>query len=118
MYQHTLSHKIPDYAFSSLKLQSKITLSLIPTVSLSFSTDYKYLLHIQYGNPRSDTSRDSILQPEWRPPPGPIRFHVQRRKNPETELQYQREWTMMKEVLSSYTGSESFDVDMLDSILC
>ena len=45
-YQHTISHKIPDHAFSSIKLQSKITLSLIPTASLPFSTDHKYLLDI------------------------------------------------------------------------
>jgi len=64
MYQHTLSQKIPDHAFSSIKLQSKITLSLITTASLPFSTDHKYLLHIHYANPLSDTSRDCIPQPE------------------------------------------------------
>jgi len=94
IYQHRLSHKILDQAFSSIKLQSKITLSLIPTASLPFSTDHKYLLHIHYANPLSDTSRDSIPQPESRPPPGPIRFHVQRLKNPETVPQYEKVWTM------------------------
>ena len=114
----TISHKIPDHAFSSIQLQSKITLSLIPTASLPFSTDHKYLLHIQYEIPLAETLLYSTLPTDSCSPSGPLRFHVQRLKSPPILLQYQTEWGIMEEIFSSYKGSECFDVDMLDSILC
>ena len=117
-HHDTVSTKIPDHAFSSINLRSKISLSLIPTRSINFPTDHKYLLHIQYENQLPPPSPSSIPQDESNTNGSPIRFHVQRLNNPATVKLYQSTWRMMEEILSSYKQSEQYDVDMLDSILC
>ena len=117
-HHNTVSPKIPDHAFSSIHLRSKISLSLIPTRSINFPTDHKYLLHIPYENQLPPPSPSSIPHDESHTSGSPIRFHVQRLKNPATVKLYQSTWRMMEEILSSYKQSEQYDVDMLDSILC
>ena len=87
-YHGTISHKIPDYAFTSINSQSKISLSLIPTRLINFPTDHQYLLHIQYENQLPPPSQSCIPPHKPNTHGCPILFHVQRLKNPTIVKQY------------------------------
>ncbi|PUU78317.1 hypothetical protein B9Z19DRAFT_1065154 [Tuber borchii] len=118
--QYNISHKIPDHAFTSVHSQPKMTLFLLPTESLQFRTDHKNLLHIQYlPTSPPETTQDHPPSSSWVPAlPGPLRFHVQRLKQPHILLHYQKHWSMVQQLFTAFKESESFDIDMLDAILC
>jgi len=116
--QNAKSYKIPDHVFASVLLRSNITLSVLSTQSLEFKMDHLFLLDIQYTNTLPEPTPNHLPIPNSSPLPGPIPFHVQRLQTPEIVLQYQKHWTMREDLFTFYKGSESVDLDMLDSILC
>jgi len=116
--QKAKSYKIPDPVFASVLLRSNITLSLLRTHSLQFKTDHLFLLDIQYTHILPQPTPNHMPIHNSSPLPGPIRFHIQCLQTSEIVLQYQNHWTMMEDLFTFYKWSESFDIDMLDSILC
>ena len=118
MHQNTLSHQIPDHVFTSVQLQSNISLSLMSTQTLDFPTDHKCLLHVTYQPIPSDSSPPTNWPSEPFSDNQPIRFHVQRLKQPDIANQFREHWGLIEALLISHKGAEKYHIDMLDSILC
>ena len=118
IHQNTLSHQIPDHVFTSVQLQSNISLSLMSTKTLDFPTDHKCLLHVTYQPIPADSSPPTNWPSEQFSDNQPIRFHVQRLKQPDIANQFREHWGLIEALLISHKGAEKYDIDMLDSILC
>jgi len=116
--KETISCHIPDHAFAKSHIKSMITLALVSTRALGFRTDHQYLLHIQYSSQNSNSHSVPLTQLPPLPSSIPTRFHIQRLRNPDIVRQYHQTWTMMETLFSSFKQSESYDVDMLDYLLC
>jgi len=117
--EYATSHTIPDHVFAAIQHQPNIALSLVSTQSLSFQTHYRFLLHVKFDHPAS-SSRLSAPQvaPASSTQTGPTLFHVQRLRKDTIAKKYRQNWESMETLFTSFKGSERFDVNMLDSILC
>jgi len=116
--KETISCHIPDHAFAKSHIKSKITLALVSTPALGVCTDHQHLLHIQYSSQNSNSPSVPLTQLPPLPSIIPNRFHIQRLRNPDIVRQYHQTWTMMETLFTSFKQSESYDVDMLDYLLC
>ena len=109
------SHTIPDHVFSSVQHQPNTSLSLVTTQSLDFRTDHRYLLHVKFNN-HQDRHPPHYNTQQFTP--SPTRFHVQRLRKADMVKEYQKNWAAMEALFTSFQGSERFDIDMLDALLC
>jgi len=116
--QHTISHQIPDHVFASTQIQSNISLHLVSTRILAFQTDHRYLLHVQYDHNAPTTTQYCTPIAPRLAVPGPVRFHIQRLREPEIVQKFQKNWALMDSLFTRFKVSEAFDVDILDGILC
>jgi len=116
--QNTISHQIPDHVFASTQIQSDITLHLVSTRLLAFQTDHRYLLHVQYHHNAPPTTPHCTPIAPIESVPGPVRFHIQRLRKPKVVQKFQKNWALMDSLFTRFKGSEAFDVDMLDGLLC
>jgi len=116
--QNTISHQIPDHVLASTQIRSDITLHLVSTRILAFQTDHRYLLHVQYDHNSPPTTQHGTPIAPIDSVPGPVRFHIQRLRKPEVVQKLQQNWALMDSLFTRFKGSEGFDVDMLDGLLC
>jgi len=116
--QNTISHQIPDHVFASTQIRSDIILHLVSTRILVFQTDHRYPLHIQYHHNAPPTTPHCTLIAPIVSVPGLLRFHIQRLRKPEVVQAFQKNWALMDSLFTRFRGSEAFDVDMLDALLC
>jgi len=117
--EYSTSHTIPDHVFAAIQHQPNIALSLVSTQSLSFQTDHRFLLHVKFDHPASSSSPSaSQVAPASTTQTGPTRFHLQLLRKDAIAKKYRQNWEFMDTLFTSFKGSERFDVNMLDSILC
>jgi len=117
--EYATSHTIPDHVFAALQHQPNIALSLVSTQSLSFQTDHRFLLHVKFDHPASSSRPPAPQVPAASTTQtGPTRFHVQRLRKEPIAKKYRQNWESMQTLFTSFKGSERFDVNMLDSIIC
>jgi len=112
---HTTADNIPDHSFSKINIQSSLILSLLPTYQLQFPTDHKYLLQISIKKSICNQNTKSGTIVNTQPP---VRFRVQRLQQPSIATSFRQAWSILHQLYDSHKGSEKFDIDMLDSILC
>jgi len=103
---------------ASTQIRSDITLHLVSTRILAFQTDHRYLLHVQYDHNSPPTTQHGTPIAPIDSVPGPVRFHIQRLRKPEVVQKFQQNWALMDSLFTRFKGSEGFDVDMLDGLLC
>ena len=82
---HNTADNIPDHAFSKINLQSAFSLNFIPTHTLSFQTDHRYLLQLHLSIPSPNRPMESPCQAKSTTP---LRFRVQRLREPEIASKY------------------------------
>ena len=116
--KETISCCIPDHTFTKPHIKSKINLTLVSTRALGFRTNHQYLLHIQYASQDSNSRSVPLTQLPPLPSTIPTRFHIQRLRDPDIVRQYHAPWTMMETLFSSFKQSESYDIDIVDYLLC
>jgi len=81
-------------------------------------TNHRYLLHVQDDHNSPPTTQHCTPIAPIDSVPGPVRFHIQRLGKPEVVQKFQKNWALMDSLFTRFKGSEAFDVDMLDGVLC
>ncbi|PUU76253.1 hypothetical protein B9Z19DRAFT_1066770 [Tuber borchii] len=112
---HKTVDNIPDHAFSKLALQPFVSLALIPNSKLNINTDHRYLLQLDIDTTTSPLDSAIPNRPDL---PPPLRFRVQKLRQPEIAKKYCSAWSLIDEIDTSYKDSEIFDIDILDAELC
>ena len=112
---HNTADNIPDHAFSKINLQSALSLNFLPTHTLSFPTDHRYLLQLHLNIP---SPNPSIQFPCQAKSTTPLRFRVQRLREPDISSKYCNAWSIIDQLSKSYNAAEEYDIDMLDALLC
>ncbi|KAG0122047.1 hypothetical protein HOY82DRAFT_620037, partial [Tuber indicum] len=107
---------IPDHAFCSQSILPNVQLSLLPTHKFQFHTDHKYFLLVTCQPVTQGQQKDSGNS-EHPPSETLVRYQIQRLSQPAIASRYQQSWTVLQQFSHSYSGSERFNVDMLDALL-